>query len=36
MVCDTVNPNLREASCWRVDVVKGAGGVRLRGFFTTV
>ena len=32
MVCDTVKPSLREASCCRVDVVKGGAGVRLRGF----
>ena len=31
MVCDTLNPNLREASCCKVEVVNGADGVRLAG-----
>jgi hypothetical protein len=31
MVCATLNPNLRAASCCKVDVVKGAAGVRLAG-----
>src|SRR5580692_10510395 len=28
-------PSLREASCCRVEVVKGGGGVRRAGFFST-
>ena len=35
MVCDTVNPSLRAASCCSVEVVNGGAGVRLRGFFVT-
>jgi len=27
MVCDTDMPNFLAASCWRVEVVKGAAGV---------
>ena len=30
MVCDTVKPSLRAASCWRVEVVNGGAG----DFFT--
>ncbi len=30
MVCDTVKPNLRDASCCRVEVVNGGAG----DFFT--
>ncbi len=30
MVCDTVKPSLRAASCWRVEVVNGGAGA----FFT--
>ena len=36
MVCDTVKPSLRAASCCRVEVVNGGAGVRLMGFFTMV
>ena len=32
MVCDTVNPNLRDASCCRVEVVKGGAGCFFSGF----
>ena len=32
MVCDTVKPSLRAASCCRVDVVNGGAGVRFSGF----
>ena len=32
----TVNPNLRAASCWSVDVVKGGAGVRFSGFLLTL
>ena len=35
MVCDTVKPSLRAASCCRVDVVKGGAGVRFSGFLLT-
>ena len=35
MVFVTPYPNLREASCCRVEVVKGAAGVRLVGFTVT-
>ena len=31
MVCATVNPNLRAASCCKVDVVKGAAGLFFSG-----
>lgn len=31
MVCDTVNPSLRDASCCSVDVVKGGAGERFTG-----
>ncbi len=31
MVCATVYPSLRAASCCKVDVVNGAGGVFLIG-----
>ncbi len=34
MVCDTENPNLRAASCCKVDVVKGAAGFLVAGFFS--
>ena len=33
MVCDTVKPSLRAASCCKVEVVKGGAGMRLSGFF---
>ena len=36
MVCDTVKPSLRAASCCSVDVVNGGAGVRFMGFFTTL
>ena len=36
MVCDTVKPSLRAASCCRVEVVNGGAGVRLMGFLTMV
>ena len=32
MVCATEKPNLRAASCCKVDVVKGAAGERFAGF----
>ena len=32
IVRDTENHNLREASCWSVDVVNGADGVFFHGF----
>ena len=35
MVLVTPYPNLRDASCCRVEVVKGAAGVRLVGFTVT-
>jgi hypothetical protein len=31
MVIDTPNPSLREASCWSVEVVKGAPGLLVPG-----
>ena len=31
MVCATVNPSLRAASCWSVEVVNGGAGVFLAG-----
>ena len=31
MVAETEKPNLRAASCWSVEVVKGGAGVRLVG-----
>ena len=33
IVLETEKPNLRDASCCNVDVVKGADGVRFAGFF---
>ena len=33
MVWLTVKPNLRAASCCRVEVVNGGAGVRFKGFF---
>ncbi len=35
MVCDTEKPNLRAASCCRVEVVKGAAGDFFIGRFVT-
>ena len=35
MVCDTVKPSLRAASCCSVDVVKGGAGERRMGFLAT-
>ena len=35
MVCVTENPNFLEASCCRVEVVKGAEGDFFAGFFST-
>ena len=35
IVWDTVNPNLRAASCCNVDVVKGGAGERFNGFLVT-
>ncbi|MNS81158.1 hypothetical protein D3C72_1148620 [compost metagenome] len=35
MVRWAVKPSLREASCCRVEVVKGGAGERLAGFFST-
>ena len=35
MVCDTEKPNLRAASCWRVEVVKGGAGDFFDGRVTT-
>gem|GEM_PF-3985296 len=34
MVCLTQNPNFLDASCWSVEVVKGAHGVRFASFFS--
>ncbi len=31
----TQNQSLREASCWRVEVVKGAQGILTESFFST-
>jgi len=36
MVRLVVKPSLREASCCRVEVVKGAAGLRRRCFFSTL
>ncbi len=36
MVCDTEKPNLRAASCCKVDVVNGADGERFAGFVSNV
>ncbi len=33
IVLETEKPNLRDASCCKVDVVNGAEGVRFAGFF---
>ncbi len=30
-----LNPSLRAASCWRVEVVNGGAGERFRSFFST-
>ncbi len=35
MVCAGAKPSLRLASCCRVDVVKGGGGLRRAGFAST-
>ena len=35
IVCDTENPSLRPASCCSVDVVNGAAGDLVSGFFST-
>ena len=35
MVCAGAKPSLRLASCCRVEVVKGGGGLRLAGFAST-
>ena len=35
MVRWALKPSLREASCCRVEVVKGGGGLRRAGFFST-
>ena len=32
MVRDTLNPNFRDASCCRVEVVNGAAGFLVEGF----
>ena len=36
MVCDTLNPSFRAASCCRVEVVKGGAGERFKGFLLTL
>src|SRR5258708_6900318 len=35
MVCLAEKPSLRDASCWRVEVVNGADGERCVSFLTT-
>jgi hypothetical protein len=36
MVCRAPKPNLRLASCCRVEVMKGGAGLRVAGFASTV